>query len=108
MATPTAYLYNGQPTTSDAALYTASGSTAAFSKLIAVNTTGSAATLTLTVNRAVSTVVESICSALSLPAHSAVSLEYDAQEALGEIVLDSGDALHGSAGTGSAITVTAF
>lgn len=108
MATPVAYVYNGTPSTSDAALVTASGTPVVFSHLIAVNTTGSAATITLSVNRSVSGVVETIASALSLPAHSAVSLEYDRLEALGEIVLDSGDTLHGLQGTSSAITVTAF
>ena len=108
VGTPTAYVYNGQPTTSDAALYTASGSPATFANIMAVNTTGGAVTLTLSVHRSLSGEVETICTALSLPTHSAVSLVYDPLEALGEVVLDVGDALHGLASAGSSITVTAF
>jgi hypothetical protein len=106
--TPTAYLYNGQPATSDAALYTASGSPKTFASLVAVNTTSGAVTLTLSVHRSLSGEVETICDTLSLPAHSAVTLEYDPAEELGEIVLDPGDALHGLASAGTSITVTAF
>lgn len=108
VGTPTAYLYNGQPGTSDAALYTASGSPKTFASLVAVNTTGGAVTLTLSVHRAGSGEVEEICTALSLPTHSAVSLEYDPAEELGEIVLEPGDSLHGLASAGTSITVTAF
>jgi hypothetical protein len=108
MPTPVAYLYNGQPATSDAALYTASGSTKTFANLIAVNATSGAVTLTLSVVRALSGVTETICSALSLPTHSAVTLEWDTDEELGAIVLDPGDALHGSASAATSITVTAF
>jgi hypothetical protein len=108
VGTPTAYLCNVQPTTSDAALYTASGSPKTFESLVAVNTTGGAVTLTLSVVRALSGVTEKICTALSLPAHSAASLEYDPDEELGAIVLNPGDSLHGLASAGASITVTAF
>ena len=108
VGTPIAYLYTGQPATSDAALYTASGSPKTFSNLVAVNATSGAVTLTLSVVRSLSGETEPICTALSLPTHSAVSLVYDPLEALGEVVLDVGDALHGLASAGSSITVTAF
>jgi hypothetical protein len=105
---PIAYQYNGQPGTSDAALVTASSTPLTFSNLIAVNATSGAVTLSLSVIRAISGVTETICSALSIPAHSAVSLLTDYELELGEIVLDNGDALHGSAGAATSITVTAF
>jgi hypothetical protein len=104
--TPNAYLYNGQPAVSDAALYTASGSPAVFSKLIAVNPTADAITLSLSVIRAISGVTEAIASALPIPARSAVSLLTDYELELAEYVLDPNDALHGSAsGTGPAAPV---
>jgi hypothetical protein len=105
---PNAYLYNGQPGTSGAALYTCSGSPVTFANLIAVNATSGAVTLSLSVVRSISGVTETICSALSMPEHSAVSLLTDYELELGEIVLDNGDELYGSAGAGSSITVTAF
>ena len=108
VGTPVAYLYTGQPATSDAALYTASGSPVTFSSLVAVNATGGAVTLSLSVHRSLSGEVETICDTLSLPTHSAVSLVYDPLEALGEVVLDDGDSLHGLASAGTSITVTAF
>jgi hypothetical protein len=107
-ATPTAYLYNGQPGTSDAALYTASGSAKTFASLVAVNATGAAVTLSLSVHRSISTDVETICAALSIPTLSAVSLLDDPRLALEEVELEPGDSLHGSAGTATAVTVTAF
>lgn len=109
MATaPTAYLYNGQPGTADAALYTDSSTPAVFTKLIAVNATSGAVTLSLSVIRSISGVTETICSALSIPAHSAVSLLDDHELAENGVVLDPADALHGSAGAATSITVTAF
>jgi hypothetical protein len=108
MGAPIAYQYNGQPATSDAALVTASGSAKVFANLIAVNATSGAVTLTLTVVRSISAVTETICSALSIPAHGAVSLLDDPRLALEEVVLEPGDALHGLASAGSSITVTAF
>jgi len=98
---PTAYQYNGQPGTSDAALVTASSTPLTFSKLIAVNPTAAAVALSLSVIRAISGVTETICSALPIPARSAVSLLTDYELAENEVVLDPNDALHGSAsGTG--------
>lgn len=108
VGTPAAYVYNGQPGTSDAALYTSSGSGVIVQHLVAVNATGSAVTLTLSVHRAVSGAVETICSALSIPTLNAVELAYDVDLAEEGIELQNGDSLHGSAGTATAVTVTAF
>lgn len=102
-----AILYNAQPGTSDAALYTASSETP-IDKLVAVNATGGAVTLTLSVHRAISGVAESLCSALSIPTETALSLVEDRLLALEEILLLPGDSLHGLAGSGSSITVIAF
>ena|ERR1700729_2064461 len=102
-----AILYNAQPGTSDAALYTAS-SNQEIDKIVAVNATGGAVTLTLSVHRSASGVVETLCSALSIASETAVSLVEDRLLALEEILLESGDSLHGLAGSGSSITVIAF
>jgi hypothetical protein len=107
-ASPAAYLYNGQPGTSDAALYTASGSAVVFPNLVAVNATSGAVTLSLSVHRAVSGVTETICDTLSVPAHGAVSLLDDHELFLGGVELEPGDSLHGSAGAATSVTVTAF
>jgi hypothetical protein len=53
-------------------------------------------------------VTETICNALSIPAHGAVSLLDDHELALEEVVLEPGDSLHGSAGAATSVTVTAF
>jgi hypothetical protein len=95
MGVPVAYLYCGQPASSDAALYTASG-VKVFPSLVAVNPTVSAVTLSLSVVRSISGVTETICSGLSVPAFSAVSLLDDPRLAMEEVLLDPGDALHGS------------
>jgi hypothetical protein len=108
MGAPIAYQYNGQPGTSDAALVTASGTPKTFANLVAVNATGAAVTLSLSVHRSVSGVVETIANALSIPANSAVSLLDDHELALEEVELEPGDSLHGSASAATSVTVTAF
>jgi hypothetical protein len=110
MGAPIAYQYNGQPGTSNATLIAApsAGNTKVFSSLIGVNATGGAVTLTLKVVRSVSGVTEPICTALSLPTLSAVSLLDDPRLEMEEVVLDVGDTLQGSASAGSSITVYAF
>jgi hypothetical protein len=110
MATPVAYVYNGQPTASNTTLIAApsAGNTKVFANLVAVNATGGAVTLTLKVVRAVSGVTEPICTALSLPTLSAVSLLDDPRLAMEEVVLDAGDTLQGQASAATSITVTAF
>lgn len=74
----------------------------------AANTSGSPVTVSLSVHRALSGVVETVAAAVSVPALCAMDLVYDPGLAMEEIVLDPGDSLHGSAGTASALTVIAF
>ena len=99
--------YNAQPSTSDAALYTSSGTTT-ITNILAINATGGASTITLSVHRVISGAVEVIAAAVAVPATSALELVYDPQEALEEIVLDNGDSLHGLAGNATTVTVLAF
>ena len=86
--------YNAQPATTDAALYTSSGVTT-ISHIVAINATGGASTITLSVHRSLSGQAEVIAAAKPVPATSAVELVYDPNLALNEIVLDNGDSLHG-------------
>ena len=102
-----AILYNAQPSTSDAALYTASANTP-FTKVIAQNATGGAATVTLSVHRAISGAVETIASAVSVPANSALSLIEDRLLADEEFILYNNDSIHGLASAGTTITVLVF
>lgn len=105
--TPAAYIYSGQPGTSDAALYTAgAGVTANVQHIVAYAVTAS--TLTLSVHRTQSGAVETICTALAIPATSAVELVYDVNLALEGIVFEPGDSLHGSAGNATTVNVVAF
>jgi len=101
-------VYNAQPGTSDAALFTAGSSGAILPNVVAVNATDAAVTLNLSVVRAISGVTETICSALSIPAASAQAIIYANFMADGGVFLLDGDSLHGSAGTASALTVIAF
>lgn len=92
--------YQGSPPLSDGTLVTAS-STTAVAHAVAVNGTALAATVSLSVHRAISGVTETVAAALPLAAVSAQDLVFDAQEAMEEILLYAGDTLHGSA-TGTA------
>jgi hypothetical protein len=74
----------------------------------AANTSGTSVTLNLSVHRAISGTVETLASALPVPAGQASSLVEDRLLALEEIVLDPGDSLHGSAGAAASVTVLAF
>lgn len=100
-------LYNAQPGTSDAALYTATVDTV-LTKLIAYNTTGGAATVTLTVVRKLSGATETYANAVSIGASAASSLLNDRLLADGEIILYPGDSLHGLASAGTTVNVLAF
>lgn len=100
-------LYNAQPTTSDAVLYTATSDTP-FSHVVAQNATGGAATVTLSVHRSLSGAVETIASALSVPATSALSLLNGRLLTYNEVILYSGDTIHGLASAGTTITVLVF
>lgn len=101
--------YNGQPGTSDAALYTSSGQTT-IRRIVAYNGTGAAHTVTLKVVRAISGNTEQLCSALALPAGSSAESEiFDPRlSTYNEIVLENGDSLHGSADAATAVNVLAF
>lgn len=100
-------LYNAQPTTSDAVLYTATSDTP-FSHVVAQNATGGAATVTLSVHRSLSGAVETIASATSVPATSALSLLNGRLLTYNEVILYSGDTIHGLASAGTTITVLVF
>jgi hypothetical protein len=109
-------LYNNTPATSGAAIYTATQGTA-IHQILGINTTGSAATITLTLVRKGGTTSDAYATqitgtgsapvAFSVPAGDAV--EFLAGESLqseyGEIVLEAGDEIYGSQGTSSAITL---
>lgn len=95
--------YDAQPASSDAALFTASATTPV-AHVVAVNGTPSAATVSLSVHRSLSGEVETFAASLPLAALSAAELVYDPSEELGEIVLDPGDSLHGSASGASPAT----
>jgi hypothetical protein len=79
-------------------------------KIIAINATTAAVTLTLTVVRALSHAIENVTipAGAVIPAGCASSLVEDRLLAMEEIVLEPGDALWGLASTGSAVTVVAF
>lgn len=74
----------------------------------AVNTSAAAVTLNLSVHRVISGAVETVASALPIPALNALSLLEDRLLAMEEVTLDPGDSLHGSASAGSSISVLAF
>jgi len=114
MTTPTNYstLYNGTPTTSNTTLYTSSSGNGA-KQVLAVNGTGSAATITLTLVRKSGSPTDAyavpIAAAVSVPANDITELlsqrlgsEYN------ELIMHSGDYLYGEQGTSSAITLIAY
>jgi hypothetical protein len=97
--------YNSAPAVSDAALVTASVTTVV-AHVVAVNPTPLAATVSLSVHRSLSGETETFAASQALAPLSAAELVYDPSEALGEIVLNPNDTLHGSAtGTGPAAPV---
>lgn len=120
VGTPAAYAYNGSlTTTTTTTLYTGPSNGAIVQHIVAVNTTGSAVTLTLYVTRAKSGAVEYLTvtpdspgtpgtNTLSVPANSAVELVYDVFEANEGLTLDVGDLLQGGASAATSITLTAF
>src|ERR1035441_4789171 len=89
--------YNGNPSGSDAALYTSSGVLTPLKEIVACNAGAGDATITLSVHRAISAVVEPVATALLVRVGHARSLVAGLYEPLGEILLDQGDSLHGSA-----------
>lgn len=120
VGTPAAYVYNGSlTTTTTTTLYTGPSGGKIVQHVVAVNTTGSAVTLTLYVTRADSGAVEYLAATpstpgqagantLSVPANSAVELVYDVYEANEGLTLDVGDLLQGGASAATSITLTAF
>ena len=121
MASPsTTIRYNGQPGTSDAALYTSSGVTT-LSQVVAYNGTGTGRTLTLFVQRANGNIEyltggagpladppAGVPTTTIVPAGHAVTLFDRRLATYNEIVLGNGDALHGSASAATAVNVLAF
>jgi len=89
-----------QPGTTNATLYTVPGATEFIMRHIRiVNTTGSAATITLAVAGSSDTAANHILSALSIPKNAA----YDWT---GFLVLEASETIQGKQGTSSALTVT--
>lgn len=105
---PGAVLYTGQPTTSDAALYTASGGGVIATGIFVQNATEDDAQVTLTVHRATSGVVEAVVTSLDVPAGYAGQLLDPSMLAYAGLMLRSGDALHGSCSADSSISVVAY
>jgi hypothetical protein len=69
--------------------------------------TGGAITLSLSLHRAISGNVEVIANALSIGASTMLDILDGVLLALSELVFFTGDTLHASASTASAVTVTA-
>lgn len=90
-----------QPGTTNATLYTVPGATQAHIKSVkVVNTTASAATITLALNGTSDTAANHwLFSAYSVPANGYIHVETFES-------LDAGDTITGKQGTGSALTVT--
>ena len=105
-------LYNNEPSTSTATLYT-STSGDGIRQILAINGTGSAATVTLNLIRKGGSAGDgysvSIASALSIPANSVTELlEERLGSEYGEMTMHPGDYLSGLQGTGSAVTLVAY
>jgi hypothetical protein len=103
-------LSNSVLTTSNATIFTSSDGDGVRS-ILALNETGSAATVTLTLVRKGGSPTDAYATplavALSVPANSATQLiasENLASE-YSELLMETGDYLYGEAGTGSAITL---
>jgi hypothetical protein len=114
MTTPTnnSTLYNAVLTTSNATLFTSSSGDG-IKQILAINGTGSAATVTLTLVRKGGTTTDAyaevIANAVSIPANSVTELlSLRLGSEYGELTMHSGDYLYGEAGTGSAITLIAY
>lgn len=89
-----------QPGTSNGTLYTVGvNETTVVRNIHVMNTTGTAATLSLSINGTAATAANCFLYALSVPANST----YDWS---GFLTLEGADTLQGLQGTGSALTVT--
>ena len=95
-----AKLYQGQPGTTDAALYTVPVSTdVKVTSIVICNTTGTAATLTLNVRTGAVGAANRILSAFTVAPNDTVTLETP-------VMLTAADVISGLQGTASALTVT--
>lgn len=103
-------LYNTTPGTSDAALYTSSSGNV-IKKILALNTSGSAATITLYYVRKGDSeggdYSTELAAAVSVPAGDTLDVlaAENLESELNELVLLTGDEIRGLQGTGSAITL---
>jgi len=106
-------LYNAAPTTSNSTLYTSAAGDG-LHQALAINGTGSAATITLTLVRKGGTLTDAyavpIAAAVSVAANSCLELLYSEglHSEYGELLMETGDTLQGLQGTGSAITLLVF
>ncbi len=93
-------MYFGTPATTDATLYTAPSVTpgAIVKQILLVNTTATAATVTLALNGTAATAANQILAAVSVAANQVITLDCSQ-------VLNSGDTIHGLQGTSSACNV---
>lgn len=94
-------MYFGQPTTSNATLYTApsgTGATAVIRSIHVANTSGSSATVSLGLNGTAATAANQFVGAFSVPANGLFVENIN-------IVLDDGDTIEGLQGTNGALTV---
>lgn len=99
--------YNAQLAATDAAVYTSSGETTV-KRIVAFNSTGADHNLTLSVHRSLSGNVEQICSALDVPAGSAVDVLDSRLLTYNELVLYNGDSIHANADAATAVNVLAY
>jgi hypothetical protein len=99
-----AVAYNAALGTSDSAVITAAADTL-LSGIVAINSTGSAATVNLSVHRGKT---ETLASALNVPADSVIRPVDMAKMALGAVLLRIGDTLHANASAATTVTLLAF
>lgn len=95
-------LYQGQPATSEATLYTVPAATTVIVKqVVAANTSAAAATISLSLvpSGGAAGAANRLLGAVSIPANSSISLDLSQ-------VMTAGDFLSGSQGTAAAVTLT--
>lgn len=94
-----AKLYQGQPGTTDAALYTSTAVDTKITGIVITNTTATAATITLNVRTGAVGAANRILSAFSVAGNDTVTLTVP-------IYMTASDVISGLQGTASALTVT--
>lgn len=112
VATNYTALYNAVPTTSNATLFTSSSGNGV-KQILAINGTGSAATVSLTLVRKGGSPTDTeavvIASAVSVPANGITELLSERlQSEYNELLFQAGDYLYGEQGTSSALTLIAY